>query len=225
MARDNSPKIRQSHKLQRKQGRRASFDRILIISEGEKTEPNYFTEIRQSLRIPSMNVQIQPSDWGTDPLNIVKYAEHLFTQGSSHLHIKQKSFERIYVVFDRDDHRTYHAALEKSRSLDHKMRNDLKQSVQFIAITSIPCFELWLLLHFQEIHHWLHRDDVIKSLKKYILNYEKGSKNCYQKTQEYLNIAIQRAKQLASKSTPYEDKKAYTNVSDLVEFLLSLKKS
>jgi hypothetical protein len=36
MARDNSPKERQKKQLERKQGRRASFDRILIVSEGNK---------------------------------------------------------------------------------------------------------------------------------------------------------------------------------------------
>ena len=46
MARDNSPKERQRQQLERKLARRASYDRILIVSEGSKTEPNYFGEIR-----------------------------------------------------------------------------------------------------------------------------------------------------------------------------------
>ncbi|MDY7579941.1 hypothetical protein RGU70_16635 [Herbaspirillum sp. RTI4] len=46
MARDQSPKERQQKQLERKQGRRASYHRILIVSEGSKTEPNYFREIR-----------------------------------------------------------------------------------------------------------------------------------------------------------------------------------
>lgn len=40
MSRDSSPKERQQKQLERKQGRRASYDRILIVSEGSKTEPN-----------------------------------------------------------------------------------------------------------------------------------------------------------------------------------------
>lgn len=46
MARDNSPQERQKKSLSAKLGRRASYDRILIVSEGRKTEPLYFTEIR-----------------------------------------------------------------------------------------------------------------------------------------------------------------------------------
>jgi len=48
MARDNSPKERQRQQLERKLARRASYNRILIVSEGSKTEPNYFGEIRQA---------------------------------------------------------------------------------------------------------------------------------------------------------------------------------
>jgi len=223
VGRDNSPKIRQANKLQRKQGNRPSYDRILIVSEGTKTEPNYFREIQQIWRIPTINVQIQPSDWGTDPLNIVKYAEHLFSNGDTHRRIPKKSFERIYVVFDRDDHTTYHAALEKSESLNNKLRNDQKQKVQFIAITSIPCFELWLLLHFKEIYHWLHRDDVIRNLKNYIPGYEKGFEKCYQKTRHNIEIATERAKKLSNNKSSFDDNEAYTNVYFLIEFLLHLK--
>lgn len=53
MARDNSPKERQRQQLERKLARRDSYDRILIVSEGSKTEPNYFGEIRQAYRLHS----------------------------------------------------------------------------------------------------------------------------------------------------------------------------
>jgi len=40
MARDNAPQERQRKQLERKRAQRASYDRILIVSEGSKTEPN-----------------------------------------------------------------------------------------------------------------------------------------------------------------------------------------
>jgi hypothetical protein len=36
---DNSPKERQRRQLERKLNQRTSYDRILIVSEGSKTEP------------------------------------------------------------------------------------------------------------------------------------------------------------------------------------------
>ena len=54
MGRDNSPRERQRRQLERKQNRRASYDRVLIVSEGSKTEPNYFKEIRAEFRLHSI---------------------------------------------------------------------------------------------------------------------------------------------------------------------------
>jgi len=59
MARDNSPKERQLKHLRRKLKQRASYDRILIVSEGCKTEPNYFREIRQTYRLHTANVEVR----------------------------------------------------------------------------------------------------------------------------------------------------------------------
>lgn len=78
MARDNSPKERQRKQLERKLGRRASYDRILIVTEGTKTEPNYFGEIRSSFRLHTANVGIYSGALGTAPLQVVEYARQLF---------------------------------------------------------------------------------------------------------------------------------------------------
>ena len=56
MGRDNSPKERQRRQLERKLSRRAGYDRMLIVSEGSKTEPNYFSEMRAEYRLHSANV-------------------------------------------------------------------------------------------------------------------------------------------------------------------------
>jgi hypothetical protein len=70
MARDNSPRERQKKQLERKLGRRAGYDRILIVSEGSKTEPNYFREIRAAYRLHTANVEVRPSELGTAPIQV-----------------------------------------------------------------------------------------------------------------------------------------------------------
>ena len=55
MARDNSPKIRQRAQLERKQTQRASYDRDLNVSEGSKTEPIYFKEIKKAHRLQTVD--------------------------------------------------------------------------------------------------------------------------------------------------------------------------
>ena len=224
MAQDNQPKHRQANKLRRKTKSKNSFDRILIVTEGSKTEPNYFNEIRQYHRLSAANVLAIPSDFGTDPLNVVNYAEHLFLQGDAHKQISSRAFEHVYAVFDRDEHATYHNAIEKMKGLNGKLRNDLKQAVSFNVIASIPNFELWLLLHYADIQHPLSRQETLQRLKHEdcIHGYDKGMQDVFDLTKNRLENAITRSKALTQKNTIYDDG-PFTNVHELVEKLIKLR--
>src|SRR5215468_5284185 len=100
--------------LRRGQPTREPYDRVLIVCEGEKTEPNYFNELRQEARISTLHIRILHSD-GTQPLQVVSCAEAEFQ--------KTKQFEQVFAVFDRDDHTTYANAIAKAESLNGKLKN------------------------------------------------------------------------------------------------------
>ena len=220
MAQDNSPYIRQQAQLERKKGNRASYDRVLIVSEGKKTEPLYFDEIRRTFRLHTANVEVRQSEFGTQPKQVVEYAHDLFLNGDRHRKIAPRSFERVFAVFDRDEHRTYHEALSLAESLNGKLRNDAKQKVEFRAIASVPCFELWLLLHFENIQHPLHRSEALQRLKQHILGYEKGLEGTFGLTRDKLNVASERARSLAA-NTAHNGNEPFTNVDFLVDLLVS----
>ena len=223
MARDNPPKERQKKQLERKQGRRASYDRILIVSEGSKTEPNYFREIRTVYRLHTANVEVRPSESGTAPIQVVQYAQALFENGDRHKHIQRRAFEQVYAVFDRDDHASYHAALKLAESLDRKLKNDAKQPIRFQAIASIPSFELWLLLHYEDIQTPQHRNEVMCRLKLHIPSYDKGAGNAYAITGEHLAVAIQRAEALAKRFSAHTEPEPFTAIVELVKRLITLR--
>jgi len=222
MGRDNAPKERRLNQLKRKQNQRASYDRILIISEGSKTEPLYFKEIRKEFRLHTANIEIHPSDMGTDPLSVVRYAKQIFEHGDRHKGILPRAFEHVFAVFDRDDHHSFFEALSLAQSLNRKLRNDNKQVVNFSAIASIPSFELWLLLHYEDIKHLLHRDEVIKRLKQYIQGYEKGLSGIFALTKDLIPTATKRAQQLKIESNVFNDKAPYTDIAQLVGLLMNL---
>lgn len=222
MALDNSPKKRQQKQLERKQGQRASYDRILIVSEGSKTEPNYFREIRAAYRLHTANVEVQPSDLGTAPIQVVRHAQQLFENGDRHRNIQQRAFEKVYAVFDRDNHDSYFDALRLAESLDGKLRNDAKQPVIFQAVASIPSFELWLLLHYEDIQAPLHRNEVMYRLKQHIPDYEKGADKAFATTSEHLAIATQRAERLSARFTADTDPEPFTAIAELVTLLTTL---
>lgn len=224
MARDNSPKERQRKQLERKLGRRASYDRILIVSEGSKTEPNYFREIRSAYRLHTANVEVQPSGLGTAPIQVVQYAQALFENGDRHKNIQCRAFEKVYAVFDRDDHESYYEALALAESLDGRLKNDVKQAITFRAITSVPSFELWLLLHFEDIRAPLHRNEVLRRLRSHIPGYEKGAGNAFAFTKAHLDMATQRADALAERYNPRTEPEPFTAIVELVKLLVDLRR-
>jgi hypothetical protein len=113
------------------------------VCEGKKTEPIYLDDIRKAFRVPSAHLRVLHSDTGTEPRQVVDFAESKF--------LETREFERVYAVFDRDSHRTYHDALARAAALNEKMKNSERKLVHFAAVPSVPCFELWLLLHYANL--------------------------------------------------------------------------
>ncbi len=223
MGRDNHPKDRQLRRKTVKEARRASYARILIVTEGSKTEPLYLEEVRTAYQLHSANVEVQPGELGTAPIQVVRYAQQLFEDGDLHKGIRPKSFDQVYAVFDRDDHDSYFNALHLAQSLDGKFRNDDKQSVSFKAIASRPSFELWLLLHYEDIQAPIHRDEVMQRLKQYIPGYEKGAGGAFAITRHKLETATQRAQVLGTQFNAYTDPEPFTALHELVVLLTTLR--
>jgi hypothetical protein len=92
-------KAKKADKLAREKNRRASYDKVLIVCEGEKTEPNYFNELIEHYEINSANVAIDGS-CGSSPRSVFKRAEQLYKSEER----KGAPFDRVYCVFDKDSH-------------------------------------------------------------------------------------------------------------------------
>jgi hypothetical protein len=214
MARNDHSRARHASALRRKKPTRPPYDRILVVCEGKKTEPNYFKVIRKEARIPTAYVCVLPSQFGTQPSQVVKFAVSKFEE--------TKGFEKIFAVFDRDDHTTYVDAIAHAESLDGKLKNDENKQVIFRAIVSVPSFELWLLLHYADIQSFHHRDVVLHHLREHITNYEKGKDGLYTLTQGMLTIATRRAERLRTRFSRLPGEEAYTDVDELVGILRSL---
>lgn len=215
MPRDNHPRMRQARALARKQGQRPPYDRVLIVTEGGKTEPLYFGDIRQQNRVPSAHITIMPSALGTEPLQVVDFAWQAFLQ--------DKAYERVFAVFDRDQHPTYHNALARAAALDQSAKNDERKPVRFLAVPSVPCFELWLLLHFREVHAFWDHHETIRQLRGFLPHYTKGGEGVYGATEPTLADAIQRAIALSVRFTAETGTDPYTKVHDIVTLLRSIR--
>lgn len=219
MGRDNQPKERQARALARKKANRASYERILIVSEGEKTEPLYFEEIRQHYRLHTANIRMMPSAYGTTPQQVVDFARDEC--------LKTREWELVFCVFDRDDHprANFDNAMASAAALDKKHKNELKQPIRFTAIPSIPCFELWLLLHFERITRECHRNEVYSLLRQpgRLPGYDKSQGGHFARTRHLLDTAYGNAATLTAERKRHGNENPFTAVDTLVKLLTGLK--
>ncbi|MDR0866233.1 MAG: RloB family protein [Candidatus Symbiothrix sp.] len=160
---------RQKHKDQLKANRRAesNFDRskpllaekptILIVCEGENTEPSYFKQFRLS------SATIKPVGEGYNTLSLVNRAIQLKKEGS---------YDQVWCVFDKDDF----SDVNFNNAIQIATVNGLE------AAYSNQAFEYWVILHFDDHQGGqMHRDDyndkLNKLLKPYNVTYDgKNSK-------------------------------------------------
>lgn len=96
------------------------------------------------------------------------------------------------------------------------------------AITSVPCFEFWLLLHFRfstknfDAGPGSICDRVITELKSYLSGYAKGSKGVYGRLKDTLPTAIKNAQKIANYCKSADTDHPSTQIHELVEYLQNL---
>lgn len=217
MPRDHHPRDRQRAKLERKLGRRQPGRRFLVVCEGEKTEPNYLREIQIAMRIHAANLFVTHAGV-TEPRQIVEAAWEIFQNGKDSF--RGRAADVVLAVFDRDEHRTYHEALDLAASLDAKnAKNDDKLPVRVLAIPSNSCFELWPLLHFKDQQTSIHRHDAFAQVRGFLPDYDKGMRGLFARTKEHLLIALERAYRIAQRFNPHTEG-PWTGMHLLVHLLL-----
>lgn len=142
-----SDKLFQRRKTAKKLSRRAATiapkRRVLIVTEGEVTEIQYFEEFKSTLGLVNVDLDICGRECDSSPTAVVRYAiaraetEGLYSKGG---------YNNVYCVIDRDDHQDFHKALSEIAAAN-KPRSSFKGE-SIVAVVSYPCFEYWLLLHF-----------------------------------------------------------------------------
>lgn len=211
----HSRKAKSAASLRRRAARRSPYDMVLIVCEGEKTEPNYLRALIDDLQLNTANIKILKNTAGSAPRTIVDFALKEYR--------KSNEYDRIYCVFDKDRHPSYVEALDVIR------RAPMKKGHAIIPITSVPCFELWLLLHFDYTTKQFDTgpgsicEKVIGDLKKHLPDYEKGGGNIYSDTKDLIDHAIANAKRLARHCEDVDTDMPSTKVHDLIEYLQNLK--
>ena len=186
-----------------------------IYCEGAKTEPNYlsgyideFFSDNRSLKI----IKIEPTKKNT-PKQLVDEAVTAKKENPKG--------DTFWVVYDRESRTKY------ADSLHAETRNFADAHDVNIALSNV-CFEVWLLLHFEDsVGPYENFDDLWRrsSLKKRLPKYQKGDRSLYSKLSGGINAARKNAERLnkriedgsASEERFPHQWNPYTNVHELLD--------
>lgn len=199
----------------RKVASRDKIVRFLIVCEGEQTEPNYFEELVKDRYSEVRSEEIVGE--GRSTCSLVKRTEEIRAKLERH---RQLKFDRVWVVFDKDDFGDFNEAI------------NLAESKGYNAGWSNEVFELWYLLHFIYLDSAISRSDYIKKLESEIrrnegyetFNYKKNDVGFYSLLQKIGNevLAKSRASRLRgifNNSRDFKSHNPSTNIDLLVEEL------
>ena len=129
--------------LERKEGRKPVKRRFLIGCEGSKTERLYFERLIHELGLTSVDIEIV-NDCGSAPISIYNsVVDRVKEEAGSEAH-----FDEAFCVFDHDTHESFDDVCNNIKNRKNNRKNKDANNCKIQAITSTPCFEIWLMLHF-----------------------------------------------------------------------------
>ncbi|EPJ43909.1 MAG: csm2 protein [Osedax symbiont Rs1] len=210
-------KAKISTDLERRKAKRATYQKVLIVCEGEKTEPNYFKELVAYYQLNTANVEIDGS-CGSSPKNVLIKALELYSIEEN----RGDPFDRVYCVFDKDTHSTFGDTVTTINN--HKPRDI------FFHASSVPCFEFWLILHFNPTTKPYEptgknsaADLVIRDLKQYIPGYKKGDAGIFKQLHPQTEFAKANAIRVNRQAKQSNTDNPSTHIIDLIHYLQNLK--
>jgi hypothetical protein len=125
---------------------------ILIVCEGENTEPSYFNQFRIT------SAKVKSVGEGYNTVSLVNRALVL---------AQQESYDQVWCVFDKDDFidNDFNSAIQ------------IAEANNFGVAYSNQSFEYWLLLHFNDhqgggIHRDSYNDKINELLKPFKVTYD-----------------------------------------------------
>ena len=162
---------------------------ILIVGEGQKTEPNYFRELKLEDNVTAKFSLTVKKGHGRSPGGVIEEALRYKLQAEN----RGEYYDEVWCVLDvegPDKHESLERAVVVAR------RNDITLCL------SNPCFEVWLLAHFvRRSRAYNDCDSVIVQLNNHWQrlcgqNYRKNDEHIYLRVSSLTQTAIENAKQV-----------------------------
>lgn len=162
----------------------------LIITEGKKTEPQYFNTIRDVINQQYRErIQLDVYGEGDNTINLFDLAKKRVLQSPN-------GYSHVWIVFDTDSFPSDHI----NRVEDYCV-NSCTESTKYHAIWSNQCIELWYLLHFCFFHSDIDRNLYFPKLSECLSkigagDYHKNRNDMYRLLYPFIDTAIDNARKL-----------------------------
>lgn len=192
-------------------------DVVLIVCEGEKTEPIYFKSLRGHLKLHTLKVEVVGGEDGSAAISVVNCAlRKIKERRNSNSTLETREYNVVWCVMDVE--------IPKQESLDKAI--DVARRKKLQVALSNPCFEYWFLLHYEKTAHRMQNsDDTINLLKKYMPDYTKNDPNVFQTISQHIETAITNSKSIIRENGYGDDLRncnPSTHVHKVVERLQSI---
>lgn len=187
----------------------------LIVTEGTDTEPAYFGSIQEIVNkdYPE-KIQLKVFGMGDNTVSLFEKAKRLAKENPN-------GYRHVWIVYDTDDFPAEHI----DRVVQLCVENSTDE-MEYHAVWSNQCIELWFLLHFGFMQSDIHRSEywpkLTECLKKIGAGeYAKNRTDMYYVLRPYMDMAIDNAKSLDAINYGKAPSKAApgTKVYELVEWL------
>lgn len=202
-------RIRHSRSFRRKSGNKPPKSITLIVCEGE-TEQEYFEAARIHFQLTTAEISIAKNTKGSAPISVVEHAEAKCAE--------QGGYDKIFCVFDRDGHESFGRARERISALAGRS----KRPLPIEEAVSVPCFELWVLLHFERTDSPFNRcADVIPRIRAHMAGYVKADAAVARQLMPRLTEARDNASWLEGRAQD-NDYNPYTSVHRVIQHFAAI---
>ncbi len=176
---------------------------FFLVCEGRVTEPSYFNFFKRNLNDDfTININKNRNKNKSDPKNLLKSMKEILRRDPI------RSNDEAWIIFDKDNW-----PKEYIKELEEWAKQDQRYNIAM----STPCFEIWLLWHFEDASGLIKKEDINRKLNNYLNNYSNNKEvNINKISHEKIRHAITRAEKC--KSGDYNNRSS--DVYILVEKIL-----
>jgi len=195
--------------------------RILIVGEGQETEPNYFYGLKQEDEVRArFAVTVKPGP-GLSPVRIVECA--LAHVQRAQARSDEDRYDEVWCVLDVE-------GPSKRGLLQQAVGLAREHGIQLCL--SNPCFEVWLLSHFTRLARAFHDGPAAEKAlsqhwrQRFGSDYHKADERIYDRLRPFRDTALDNARFIRERShrqdRPLAECNSATEVYRLVSHLLGL---